>query len=97
MKAVTHGMTVNAKDGNDGGTLCGVSPIALNAQQIVATVFPFLGLRSWRTKDYAGKIPAGFDVGGKRVWRMRDLERWAEMGFPDRREFEARLGANGGS
>lgn len=48
-----------------------------------------LGERTWWRLDSAGKIPLGFRVGGRRLWRRQDLERWAAMGFPDRRGFLA--------
>ena len=47
----------------------------------------------WRSMDSAGKTPAGFKVGGRKLWRMRDLERWAQWGFCDRAEFQTRLAA----
>lgn len=67
--------------------------VAIDAERIVAEVFPDISLRSWRRLDSAHRCPAGFMVGGRKFWRMSDLRRWAELGFPERAEFE-RLNAD---
>lgn len=67
-----------------------VVPIALDAAQIVANVFPALSLRGWRELDARGKCPRGFFVGKRKLWRITDLEQWAAFGFPSRAEYEAR-------
>ncbi len=63
------------------------SPIALPAQQICGHIIG-VSLPTWRRMDAGGKIPRGFTVGGRKLWRVSDLERWAAAGFPDRAEFE---------
>ena len=69
-----------------------VAPIALDARAVVRVAFgDCLSLRNWRSMDSAGKTPAGFKVGGRKLWRMRDLERWAHWEFPARPEFQRRL------
>jgi hypothetical protein len=73
----------------------GVTPIALPAARIVGNGGPFPGcfsLRGWRQLDAAAKTPRGHFVAGTRrkVWLYDDLRRWANLGFPDRREFEQR-------
>ena len=71
-----------------------ITPLALDARAVIRHVFgSCLSLRNWRSMDSAGKTPAGFKVGGRKLWRMRDLERWGEWGFCDRVEFQARLTA----
>ena len=66
-------------------------PLAIDAKRIVAELFPDLSLRTWRRLDASTKCPRGFMCGGRKVWRISDLHRWAEWGFPERSEFETRL------
>lgn len=94
MKAVTERM-VDAKDGSDGGALRGADPIAVDAEYICREVFPSWCVRSWRTLDYGGKVPRGYTIGGKKLWKTDDLRAWAAMGFPSRAEFEERMKVNG--
>ena len=54
----------------------------------MSKLVPF-SVRTLRRMDSAGRIPKGHRVGGKKLWRVSDLTRWAELGFPDREEFEA--------
>lgn len=65
--------------------------LAVDADRIVSEVFPDFSLRTWRRWDASGRCPRGFKVGGRKVWRMFDLSKWSEWGFPDRDTFEARL------
>ena len=67
-----------------------VEPIAVDAARIVDQVFPDISLRTWRRMDSAGQCPSGFTVGGRKLWRLADLEQWASFGFPPLAEFEAR-------
>ena len=48
-------------------------------------------LRTWRRWDSAGRIPPGFKIGGRKLWRATDLELWSNWGFPKRADFTARL------
>ena len=48
-------------------------------------------VRTWRRWDSAGRIPPGFKIGGRKLWRATDLESWANWGFPSRADFTARL------
>ena len=36
-----------------------------------------------------GKIPAPVRVAGLVRWRLADIEKWIELGYPDRAQFEA--------
>ena len=63
--------------------------LAVDVRQM-AKMFPF-AVRTLRRKDSAGKLPKGFKVGGRKLWRVSDLLLWTEWGFPDRAEFESRL------
>lgn len=65
-----------------------VEVIAVDARG-VTRLLPF-GVRTWRRLDAAGKCPAGFRVGQKKLWRVEDLRGWARLGFPDRKTFEER-------
>ncbi|MCZ6653037.1 MAG: hypothetical protein O7D91_08415 [Planctomycetota bacterium] len=56
----------------------------------IARLLPF-AIRTLRRMDAAGKLPRGFKVGGRKLWRVSDLRLWTEWGFPDREGFEARL------
>lgn len=68
------------------------TPLAVDARGVIERVFPgCFWLRTWRTRDAQGSVPAGFLVGGRRLWRVRDLDLWARWGFPVRDEFQARL------
>ncbi len=53
----------------------------------MAQLLPF-SVRSLRRMDSAGKLPRGFKLGGRKLWRTADLRSWAELGFPDRKVFE---------
>ena len=70
-----------------------LEPLALTAQQIVNGQIVPHSLRTWRRMDSAGQCPSGFNVGGRKVWRLSDLKLWEEWGFPDRQDFNARLRA----
>ncbi len=56
----------------------------------IARLLPF-AIRTLRRMDAAGKLPRGFKVGGRKLWRFSDLRLWCEWGFPERLEFESRL------
>ena len=62
--------------------------LAVDANRIVSCVFPDVSLATWRRWDSSAKIPRGFRLGGRKLWRFDDLKRWAALGFPDRRAFE---------
>ena len=67
-------------------------PIALDAKGVIERLFPSIGLRTWRRLDACEKCPAAFNIGQRKLWRVADLQRWAEAGFPDRKTFEGRAG-----
>lgn len=47
-------------------------------------------VRSIRTWDAAGKLPAPIRIGGRVVWRLEEIRRWLDAGAPCRDEWEAR-------
>lgn len=63
-------------------------PLALDAKGITEQLFPSIGLRTWRRMDACEKCPAAFTVGKRKLWRVADLSRWSDLGFPARSEFE---------
>ena len=63
--------------------------LAVDVRQMGKMV-PF-SVRTLQRMDAAGKLPRGFKLGGRKLWRVSDLRLWTEWGFPERKEFEARL------
>ena len=51
------------------------------------------GLRTLRTWDSAGKLPAPLRIGGRVVWRVDEIRAWLDAGAPDRAIWEARKAA----
>ena len=77
---------------NSGGmTTKTLQPEAVTVAAKAAAPMFSLSVRSWRRHDSSGRIPRGFKIGGRKVWRVSDLERWARWEFPDRARFEKRL------
>ena len=74
-------------DHGDGEQLT-IEPLAVDAAG-VARLFS-VGLRSIRRWDSSGKLPRGYSIGKRKLWRVNDLRAWAAAGFPDRRTFAAR-------
>ncbi len=56
----------------------------------MSRLVPF-SIRTLRRMDAAGKLPRGFKLGARKLWRVSDLRLWVEWGFPERRAFEERL------
>ncbi len=63
--------------------------LAVDVRQM-AKMVPF-AVRTLRRMDSGGKLPRGFKVGGRKLWRVSDLRLWSDWGFPERQEFEERL------
>jgi predicted DNA-binding transcriptional regulator AlpA len=47
------------------------------------------GLRTLRSWDAAGKLPAPVRIGGRVVWRLDEIRAWLAAGAPCRAEWEA--------
>jgi predicted DNA-binding transcriptional regulator AlpA len=45
---------------------------------------------SWWRLNSAGKIPRPNKLGGRTLWRLRELREWIAAGCPDRGSWEAR-------
>jgi hypothetical protein len=48
------------------------------------------GLRTVRTWDAGGRIPAPVRVGGRVLWSVPEIREWLAAGAPPRQEWEAR-------
>jgi predicted DNA-binding transcriptional regulator AlpA len=47
------------------------------------------GVRTVRTWDAAGKLPAPVRIGGRVVWRVSEIGAWLAAGAPDRETWAA--------
>ncbi len=65
-------------------------PVAVSKRGF-ASLFPF-GVRTIERMDATGQCPRPHRVGGRLLWNVSDLDRWAEMGYPNRENFEAEGG-----
>lgn len=48
-----------------------------------------LGVRTIRTHDAGGKIPAPIRIGGRVVWSIDEIRAWLRAGAPDRATWTA--------
>jgi predicted DNA-binding transcriptional regulator AlpA len=48
-----------------------------------------LGIRTIRTLDAAGKLPAPVRIGGRVLWSVREIRQWIAAGCPPRDEWTA--------
>lgn len=85
MDANAHNKAPHAPADSASGNLAPLAVDAAGAAQLFS-----VGLRTWRRWDSSGKCPRGYGIGGRKLWRRSDLDRWAALGFPDRAAFEAR-------
>jgi excisionase family DNA binding protein len=67
-------------------------PLLLTARQAAALCS--ISLRTWRTWDAAGRIPAPMRMGHSTRWRTAELRAWIAAGCPSREEWQARAEAN---
>src|SRR5262249_1364356 len=51
---------------------------------------------SWWRDHAANRVPVPISLGGRTLWRVRELRDWVEAGCPDRRTWEAMRRQNGG-
>ena len=78
-----------ARQARSRSTVQPIMPAVVDARG-VAAMFS-LSIRTVRRLASSGKIPSGFKVGGRKLWRISDLQLWSEWGFPCRGEFQNRL------
>ena len=66
-------------------------PLVVDAKRLAKLLC--CGLRTIRTHDAAGKLPAPVRIGGRVVWRVSEIRAWLDAGAPDRETWEARRAA----
>jgi len=59
-----------------------LEPLLLSARDLAAMLR--LGLRTVRSMDAAGKLPAPVRVGGSVRWRLDEIRAWLDAGCPAR-------------
>lgn len=64
-----------------------LSPLVADARRLARLLC--CGLRSVRTWDAAGKLPEPIRIGGRVVWRMKEIRAWLAAGAPDRQTWAA--------
>ena len=62
-----------------------IEPLLLQAKEAAALCG--FGLRTWHTYLASGKLPPSYKIAGRRIWKLRDLERWIEWDFPSLEQF----------
>jgi predicted DNA-binding transcriptional regulator AlpA len=60
--------------------------LAVDAKRLA--VMLCCGVRTIRTHDAAGKLPAPIRVGGRVLWRVAEIRAWLDAGAPDRATWE---------
>lgn len=65
-----------------------LSPLVVDARRLARLLC--CGLRTVRTWDAAGKLPAPIRIGGRVVWRVDEIRSWLAVGAPRRDEWETR-------
>lgn len=68
-----------------------LSPLVVDARRLAKLLCA--GIRTVRTWDAAGKLPAPLRIGGRVVWRVREIRDWLDAGAPDRDTWTARQAA----
>ena len=59
-----------------------LSPLVVDARRLARLLCA--GIRTVRTWDAAGKLPAPIRIGGRVVWRVDEIRAWLAAGAPDR-------------
>ena len=62
-------------------------PLVVDARRLARLLCA--GIRTVRTWDAAGKLPAPIRIGGRVVWRMDEIRAWLAADAPNRDEWEA--------
>ena len=65
-----------------------LSPLVVDARRLGKLLS--CGLRTVRTWDAGGKLPAPIRIGGRVVWRVEEIRAWLDAGAPNRAEWEVR-------
>jgi len=61
-------------------------PLAVDGRRLAKLLS--LGLRTVRTMDAAGKLPAPVRCGARKLWPVVEVKAWLAAGCPDRAEWE---------
>ncbi len=72
-----------------------LSPLVVDARRLAKLLCA--GVRTVRTWDAAGKLPAPIRIGGRVVWVLKGkwgIRAWLAAGAPDRKTWEARKTAS---
>lgn len=64
-----------------------MSPLVVDAKRLAKLLCA--GVRTVRTWDAAGKLPAPIRIGGRVVWRVDEIRDWLAAGAPDRETWMA--------
>ena len=67
-------------------------PLVVDARRLARLLCA--GIRTVRTWDAAGKLPAPIRIGGRVVWRVDEIRAWLAAGAPNRDVWEARKAAS---
>lgn len=65
-----------------------LSPLVVDARRLAKLLSA--GIRTVRTWDAAGKLPAPIRISGRVLWRVDEIRAWLAAGAPDRATWEAR-------
>ena len=66
-------------------------PLVVDARRLAKLLCA--GVRTVRTWDAAGKLPAPIRIGGRVVWRVDEIRAWLAAGAPNRETWAATLAA----
>jgi len=66
-------------------------PLVVDARRLAQLLCA--GVRTVRTWDAAGKLPAPIRIGGRVVWRVAEIRAWLAAGAPDREAWAAMVAA----
>jgi predicted DNA-binding transcriptional regulator AlpA len=64
-----------------------LSPLVVDARRLAKLLCA--GVRTVRTWDAAGKLPAPIRIGGRVVWRVAEIKDWLDAGAPNRETWAA--------
>jgi predicted DNA-binding transcriptional regulator AlpA len=67
-------------------------PLVVDAKRLAKLLCA--GVRTVRTWDAAGKLPAPIRIGGRVVWSVAEIRAWLAAGAPDRATWAAIRAAN---
>jgi predicted DNA-binding transcriptional regulator AlpA len=63
------------------------SPLVVDARRLAQLLC--VGLRTLRTWDAGGRLPAPVRIGGRVLWRLDEIRAWLDAGAPCREDWDA--------